>query len=301
MKIKKMLTLLITAVSILTLLAGCGSGTSAGKTSPSAAATASQSSAQPSGKPAASEVKTIKIGIGNAYNPMCYLDANGNLQGYEYETLKKINELLPQYKFEYEPTEFKNILVGLDTHTYDIGVHHYGWNADRDKKYLYANVADFYTSGKELVVAKGSKIVANSIDDLAGLTITAGTSSLDAYNLEQYNKQHPDKPVKIVYDDGTFAQTVTKINNGVYDGILGEAFIDAMNKKAVGDVFDVTGKQLFFDSSKKNGTYFIFNYGDEKLRDDIDGALQQLLDNGWEKALSEKLLGGDYTVDLSKK
>lgn len=249
---------------------------------------------------AKTEVKTVKVGIGNAYNPMCYLDENGDLQGYDYETLKKIDELLPQYEFTYEPTEFKNILVGLDTKNYDIAVHHYGWNKERGEKYLYGTVGDFYGTGYDLVVAKGSDIVVNSEDDLAGLKIAVQTSSNVAYLTENYNQAHPDKQIEIAYDDGTKEQLLASVNSGVYDGILGTPFGDAMDKKAYGDVFDVKGEKLFFDSSQANGCYFIYNYGDEQLQKDIDEKQQELLDSGWQKELSEKLLGADYTIDLSK-
>lgn len=43
---------------------------------------------------------------GNGYKPYCYIDENGQPAGYELEVLKAIDELLPQYEFEFEPTEF---------------------------------------------------------------------------------------------------------------------------------------------------------------------------------------------------
>jgi L-cystine transport system substrate-binding protein len=51
-------------------------------------------------------VKTIIVGTGNHYEPYCYLEKDGNLSGYEYEVLKAVNELLPQYKFEFQTYDF---------------------------------------------------------------------------------------------------------------------------------------------------------------------------------------------------
>ena len=270
---------------------GCSS-----KASDTAAAKPAESTA----KEDAADVKTIKIGIGNSFNPMCYVDENGNLKGYDYETLKKIDEELPQYKFEYEPTEFKNILVGLDTDNYDIAVHHFGWNEQRAKKYLYGTQGNFFEVGYNLRVAKGSKIAVKSEDDLGGLKIAVQTSSNVAYLLEEYNKTHPDKPVNLVYDDGTTEQHLAGLGSGIYDGILSIPFMDALDKAAYGDVFDVAGSKLFYNPEKKNGCYFIYNYGDEKLKEDIDGVQKKLLDSGWQRELSEKLLGTDYTVEKLK-
>jgi len=311
-KLRKALALILVAVLAVAAV-GCGSksssdsktkGTNSGNeatVAPTTAATATTEAvtSAPTAEPTVA-VKTLKIGIGNAFKPMCYLDEDGNLQGYEYETLKKLDEILPQYEFTYEATEFKNILVGLDTKTYDIAVHHYGWNAERADKYLYANVGDYYGIGYNLRIAKGSNIVINSEDDLGGLKIAVGTSSNVAYLSETYNKNHPDNKINIVYDDGTTEQQLASLNNGVYDGIYGDPFGNSLTKAAYGDIFDVAGENLFYDPTIPNGTYFIFNYGDEQLRDDLDAALQQLLDNGWEKELSIKLLGADYTAILKK-
>jgi len=40
------------------------------------------------------DAETVVVGTGNAYEPYCYLDENGNLAGYEYEVLKAVDELL---------------------------------------------------------------------------------------------------------------------------------------------------------------------------------------------------------------
>lgn len=262
-------------------------------------ADAAKDGGEAKGEGASQEVKTIKIGIGNSFNPMCYVDENGDLQGYDYETLKKIDEQLPQYEFKYEPTEFKNILVGLDTDNYDIAVHHYGWNEERAKKYLYGDVANFFDSGYNFRVAKGSDIVIRNEEDLGGLKIGVQTSSNVAYLLEKFNTEHPDKQIEIIYDDGTAEQHLAGLNSGIYDGLLSIPFVDALDKAAYGDIFDIAGSELFYNDEKQNGCYFIYNYGDETLKEDIDKVQQELLDSGWQKELSEKILGADYTVDLS--
>lgn len=254
----------------------------------------------PKEEDSAVDVRIIKIGIGNSFNPMCYVDENGNLQGYDYETLKKIDEELPQYEFKYEPTEFKNILVGLDTDNYDIAVHHYGWNEERAKKYLYGTVGNFFDTGYNFRVAKGSGILIHSEEDLGGLKIAVQTSSNVAYLAEKYNKEHPNNPIKVIYDDGTTEQHLAGLSSGIYDGLLSIPFVDALDKAAYGDVFDIAGSKLFYNPDKQNGCYFIYNYGDEKLQQDIDAVQQALLDSGWQKELSEKILGADYTVDLDK-
>ncbi len=69
------------------------------------------------------EVKTIRVGTGNSYNPACYLDDNGEIAGYDYEVLKAVDELLPQYKFEYQTFDFQNVLLSLDSGKIDLAAH----------------------------------------------------------------------------------------------------------------------------------------------------------------------------------
>ena len=81
----------------------------------------------------ASAPRTIVIGTGNGYKPYCYLDEQGNLAGYEIEVLKEVNRLLPQYRFELNQLEFKNILLSLEANKVDVGAHQFEKNADREK------------------------------------------------------------------------------------------------------------------------------------------------------------------------
>jgi L-cystine transport system substrate-binding protein len=82
-------------------------------------------------------VEKVVIGTGNSYEPYCYLDDKGNLAGYEYEVLKAVDELLPEYEFEFKTSDFANVLISLDAGKIDIGAHQYEWNKERDEKYLF--------------------------------------------------------------------------------------------------------------------------------------------------------------------
>lgn len=85
-------------------------------------------------KDAKQKVKTIIIGTGTAYNPYCYLDADGKLVGYEKDVLDEIDKLLPQYQFKYETFDFSNILLALSAGKIDIGAHQFEESEERRKK-----------------------------------------------------------------------------------------------------------------------------------------------------------------------
>ena len=102
MKNKKLLKLIVTGLAVVTLLTGCGSSTASSK------ATASSDT----------KVKKIKVAYDQASKPMSWLDENGNPTGYDVETMKLVDELLPQYEFEYVGTTSDDLLLGVEQGKY---------------------------------------------------------------------------------------------------------------------------------------------------------------------------------------
>ena len=174
------------AVCMTAGLVGCGSKEAADTT---ADATTEAADTETTEAAEDGDVRTVRIGIGNAYNPFCYLDENEELAGYEYEVLKVVDERLPQYEFQYEPTEFSNILVGIDTGSYDMGVHGFGWNEERAQKYLYSEVPSVTTGGYVIIGAAGKDY--QGIEDLAGkkILVTAGPTQ-EAIDPVRYITNH---------------------------------------------------------------------------------------------------------------
>jgi len=287
-KIKKKAIAILAITTILStmVLTGCGK-------------TSDESSSSSTVSTYTGPVTEIKIGIGNAFNPFCYLDENGKETGYDYEVIKAVDDLLPQYKFTYEATEFVNILVGLDSKKYDIAIHHYGWNATRAAKYLYAKVCDFPGSGYVIAAKPGRTFKTEA--DLQGLSVEVAVSSNAAFLLETYNKTlSSDKQVKLVYDGATSEQVWSNILAGVYDATIPDEFAFDQTNKAYGNTLAKYGTnvlQTVAGAGTDVGTYFIYNFGSEELQTAVDGALQTLIDDGTIAKISVKSLGKDYVTD----
>lgn len=247
---------------------------------------------------AASEPKTITVGLVNGIPKISVLDENGKWQGYDYETLVKIDDLLPQYVFKYEPiTDFQAAFVGLDTKAFDFLAVHASWTDERAAKYLYGEASNYENTGYTLKVKKGSGIVVKSEEDLGGLKIALAPGAAVASDVEKYNEQHSDKPIEVVWDTGTVEQQQANLKSGAIDALFGEPLNDKALLEAYGeDAFDIAGSHLFYDAGKKNGTYLLYNYGSESLKNDIDGATNKLLQDGTLSRLSKELLGIDVTV-----
>ncbi|WP_167859126.1 transporter substrate-binding domain-containing protein [Paenibacillus cymbidii] len=246
----------------------------------------------------AAKPKTITVGLVNGIPKISVLDEKGKWQGYDYETLVKIDEQLPQYEFKYEPiTDFQAAFVGLDTKKFDILSVHASWTDERAAKYLYSEASYYENTGYTLKVKKGSPIVVKSETDLGGLKIALAPGVSVASYVEKYNAAHPDKKILTVWDTGTVEQQLANLKSGAIDALFGEALNDKALLEAYGkDAFDIAGSNLFYDPGKKNGTYLLYNYGSESLRNEIDAALGKLLKDGTLGNLSRALLGIDVTV-----
>lgn len=276
------------AVCMTAGLVGCGSKEAADTT---ADATTEAADTETTEAAEDGDVRTVRIGIGNAYNPFCYLDENEELAGYEYEVLKVVDERLPQYEFQYEPTEFSNILVGIDTGSYDMGVHGFGWNEERAQKYLYSEVPSVTTGGYVIIGAAGKDY--QGIEDLAGKKIQVKTGSNVANLLEKYNEANPDLAVEIVYEDSENEQIVSNLVNGVYDAYINEK-IDADQWLKQFDGLEEYGSNLF-ENDSDSGCYYLYNKNETQLEKDISEVLTELHEEGVTGKLSEEYLGADYT------
>lgn len=301
-KSNKVVALLGISILAVGLLTGCSgkkddSSTASADTKVSTAAastTQAPAASTAAGNTATNAPKKIVVGIGSTYNPFCYLDENGKQAGYDYEVLKAVDELLPQYEFDYEATEFKNILVGMDAGKYDIAAHHYAINEERKAKYLYSTVPNFYYGGYVFAAKKGRTDI-KSLDDLQGKKVWVSSTSNVAYYLEDYNTKHTDSKIDIIYSDETYDQIIQKIDNGSYDGLAIQGYDVDVYNKAYGNKLEAVIDNILNQNKEDTGTYYIFRKGSEELQKAVDGALTQLRDSGKLSELSVKILGADYT------
>lgn len=238
------------------------------------------------------EVKKIIVGTGNAYEPYCYLDEDGNLAGYEYEVLKAVDELLPQYEFEFETYDFANVLLSLDAGKIDIGAHQYELNKERQAKYLFSE--ESYTTFITYITIDANNNEIKSIDDLQGKRVQTSTGSNTTYLLEQYNEEHKDNPIILVYvDNSTEEETLAGLQNGVWDAtVMTKRDADKYNS-SYGNGSDVL-KQVG-DPISTSYTYFAFAKDNTELQEAVDGAIKELKSSGKLSQISIDVIGGDYT------
>lgn len=266
---KKALALALTATTLAVSLIGCSNSKEAGN------------------------VKKIVIGSGNSYNPYCYIDENGKAVGYEYDVLAAIDELLPQYEFEYKSLSFDQILLSLESGKIDVAAHQYEYTQERANKYLFSD--ESYTSYITYVsVLKDD--TATGLADLAGERIRAGgATSATTQILKNYNEAHKGSEVVIVNtESSTDEEAVAALKNGADRAIV---LKKSDLKKYNTNFSDGNGDWLKAVGEPVNNslTYYLYKQGNEQLKNDIDGALKTLKENGKLSELAIKWVGYDVT------
>ncbi|MDU4961853.1 MAG: transporter substrate-binding domain-containing protein [Sporomusaceae bacterium] len=254
------------------LLAGCG-----GKE-----AAAPQASGQ--------QVRKIAVGVGSTFEPYAYIDANNQPAGYDVAVLKEIDARLPQYEFNYQSIELKNLLLSIDAKKVLIATQQFEKNPDREAKYLFTNEG-FANYDKRIVFAKGRTDI-KTIDDLAGKRVGCGQGSNTAAILEKYNQQH-DKKINIVYASGGSGVVYDDLVNGRLDaGVMTRKTFNR-NNEAFGGGLDIVNDSLF----SKSEAHFILSKQETQLRDDIDRVLKELKQDGTLSKLSHQYTNSDYATE----
>ena len=275
---KKITAVLTTGALVAALLAGCGSNSE------------TDSSNSDNSKDGSNEnVTTIRVGTGTSYKPYCYLDENGNLAGYELEVLKAVDELLPQYEFEYETSDFTGLFSSLSQGKLDVVAHQVEYNEERGENYLFGK--EPYTTYVTYIAVPESVNDVNSLDDLAGKTAFLLAGGNAEYILEEYNKDHPDAQINLdivqaLSDD----EKVAGFKSGKWDfEISTKRDVEKENND-----YDA-GMKVVGDPVQTSDTYFVFQKGNTELQEAFDGAVKELKESGKLAEISTEILGGDYT------
>ncbi|WP_287388182.1 transporter substrate-binding domain-containing protein [Lachnospira sp.] len=247
-----------------------------------------------SSKSEASEVKKIVIGSGNSYNPYCYIDESGNAVGYEYDVLAAIDELLPQYEFEYKSMAFDQILLSLDSGKIDVAAHQYEYTDERASKYLFSD--ESYTSYITYISVLSDDNEINGLEDLAGQRVRAGgATSATTQILKKWNADHPGKEIIIVNSDSsTDEELVAALKNGADRATVSKkSDIAKLNSNYSDDGNDWI--KAVGEPVNNSQTYYLYKQGNSELKEAIDGALKTLKENGTLSELAIKWVGYDVT------
>jgi L-cystine transport system substrate-binding protein len=241
-------------------------------------------------------VKTVTVGVANNMGAFSNLDDDGNLDGYEVAVMKAVDEKLEDYKFEFQSSDFDNILLSLTTGKIDIGLNAFEYSDERAETYLFSN--EGYCDFSTYFMVPVDSDVEPTWEGLIGKVVT-DISDTDnaALTIQKYNKENPDKAIKLDYYGNVTTEVVVqgllegRWDAGIAVGQFGLAQYNAFSENGeplfkIGEAID---QSLAYPLYPKDGKH-------EKLRDEVDEAIAELREDGTLSELSIKYFGFDIST-----
>lgn len=274
---KKLFQLATVGLASLALLAGCSSGE------------ASKNETEDGVK-----VRTVKVAYDQASKPISYIDDKGNPTGYDVEVMKLVDELLPEYKFEYVGTTSDDLLIGVEQGKYQVGVKNAFFTQERTEKFIFPK--EFLgLSSAGLVLRKEDEGV-KSLADFAtkGYSLAPIAANNAQYTIiDEYNKANPNNQVKLQAGDAFTVDVVQWVNEGRVDG--GVMIEGPFKQQVLADdgAYHNLKDEVVYNEFAVIKTWPLFNKKEQEFADAYDKAIAQIKEQKKTSELSTKFYGRD--------
>ncbi|WP_102271763.1 transporter substrate-binding domain-containing protein [Cytobacillus massiliigabonensis] len=285
---KIVLKTFVTGFAFAMILAGCGS--------------ASNSSTESGGSSDnQSDVRKVKVAYDQASKPMSWIDENGNPTGYDVEVMKMVDELLPEYAFEYVGTSSDDLLIGVEQGKYQVGVKNAFWTQERTEKFIYPK--EFIGLSSAGLVLKKENENIKSLADFAsaGFTLAPIAANNAQYTIiDEYNIANPNNKVKLKAGDEFSVDVVQWVNEGRVDG--GVMIEGPFEKQVTADdgPYHHLKNDVVYNEFAVIKTWPLFNKKEQEFSDAYDEAVKQLKEEKKTNEFSVEFYGRDLFEVLDK-
>ncbi|MBT2678273.1 transporter substrate-binding domain-containing protein [Bacillus sp. ISL-35] len=257
---KKILTLFILMVTMIGLLAACGSD---------------EKTSGEGGMDLAEKGKFTFASSGE-FKPFSVTDGSGKMTGFDIDVAEAVAKELGlepnQKKFK-----FASIVEGVKSGRFDAAVASHTINEDRLKAVDFST--PYYYSGPQIFVRPDSDV--EKLSDLKGLEIAVSKGSTYAKTAEEVTDNI------VLYDSDVTA--LEALANNRHDAVITD-FITG--KEAMGAGLKIEGKELLGRSEQA----IAIAKDNDELLEKVNEALETLRENGTLKEISEKYFGEDITA-----
>ena len=112
-------------------------------------------------------VTRVLLGQDPSPAPLGWINADGSVDGYDRAVINAVDELLPEYEFDVEVTDFTSLFSGIDAGRYAAIIDNLSWREERAARYLYSN--EYYMWTTTVIVYQKGRTDIQSLEDLGGL------------------------------------------------------------------------------------------------------------------------------------
>lgn len=240
------------------------------------------------------EVRKVKVAFDQATKPISYLDDQGNPTGYDVEVMKLVDELLPEYEFEYIGTTSDDLLIGVEQGKYQVGVKNAFFTQERTEKFIFPK--EFLgLSSTGLVLKKGNEEVKTLADFASkGYTLAPIAANNAQYTIiDEYNKENPNNKIKLQAGDAFTVDVVQWVNEGRVDG--GVTLEGQFKQQVLAEdgPYHNLKDQVVYNEFAVIKTWPLFNKKEQEFADAYDKAIAQLKEQKKTSELNIKFYGRD--------
>jgi len=242
------------------------------------------------------DVKKVLVAHTQSYFPYDFINEKGQSDGFEVAVLKAVDELIPEYQFEYVGTSEEDLFIGLETGKYAIGVKGIWMTEERKKKYIFpkTHIAASIIGIAYRTENKDKIHDLESFAKFSGKLVPIPPSSAQYPVIEEFNRTHPNTPIKLVPSDVfTITDAYTWVVEGRYDAFfdIKLSFLDRVVKE--GGAWHRYADKLSYAEYRAIPTYPLFNVNYPDLAKKYDDVIQTLIKNGTFSRLSIQYFGED--------
>lgn len=282
MNMNKYFKLAAVGLASITILAACSSGE---------ASTSSKDK----------DVRKVKVAYDMASKPISWLDDNGNATGYDVEVMKLVDELLPEYEFEYVGTTSDDLLIGVEQGKFQVGVKNAFWTEERTEKFIFPK--EFLGLSSAGLVLKKENEHIKSLEDFAsaGFSLAPIAANNAQYTIiDEYNKANPDNPVKLDAGDAFTVDVVQWVNEGRVDGgVIIEGPFQKQVLDESGPYYNIKDEVVYNEFAVIK-TWPLFNKKEQEFADAYDKAIKQLQEEKKTNELSTEFYSRDLFEVLNQ-
>jgi len=270
---------LIGAAALAVTLAGCGGNSSGGSGSNPAPSTTVDSALAAKVPASIKSAGKIIIGTDSTYPPSEYLGSDGKtVLGFDVDLFNAVAAKLG-LKTEWQSAKFDDIIPGVGTGKYNIGVSSFTVNADREKQ---VTMVSYFSAGTQWASKSGGNV---DPDNACGKKVAVQTSTVQVDDITARSKKCTDggKPAITIEQYQAQTDATNAVITGKDDAMLADSPVCAYAVKQTNGQLVLAGQ--IYDSAP-------YGYVLPKDQTDFGGAIAS--------AVQALITDGTYNTVLKK-
>ncbi|WP_376768322.1 transporter substrate-binding domain-containing protein [Litoribacterium kuwaitense] len=223
---------------------------------------------------------TLKVATSGTLYPASYHDDTDGLTGYEVEVVREVASRL-DVEVEFTEMGFAGMLSAVENSTVDMAANDIAITDERKEKFSFSHPIKYSYGGA--VVRKDDLSRIKTFEDLQGKKAAGAATTIYMDLAEQYGAE------PVTYDNATNEEYLRDVSNGRTDIILNDYYLQRLAVKNYPDFNITVHPDLFY---MPNDQAIIMKKDNNKLIEEVNGALEDMKDDGTITALSKKFFDG---------